>query len=132
MHEVAWIALKNGGYILPIPNVIYRISKPLPDGTVYLRRNKACAKAALPQQYIFDWVYQDLKTKHKSQRHIWDKSKRRYWDKQPITSAQIDLIHRLAPDYKINTKAMKRGEASALIQSLLYVKEEEENAEESS
>lgn len=132
MHEVAWIALKNGGYILPIPNVIYRISKPLPDGTVYLRRNKACAKAALPQQYIFDWVYQDLKAKHKSQRHIWDKTQRRYWDKQPITSAQIDLIHRLAPDYKINTKAMKRGEASALIQSLLYVKEEEKNAEESS
>lgn len=132
MHDIAWIALKNGGYILPIPNVIYKISKPLPDGTVYLRRNKACAKTALPQQYIFDWVYQDLKAKHENCRHIWDKSQRRHWDNQPVTSAQISLIRRLAPDYKIDTKNMKRGEASALIQNFLYAKEEAEDAKEGS
>lgn len=132
MHDIAWIALKNGGYILPIPNVIYKISKPLPDGTVYLRRNKACAKVALPQQYIFDWVYQDLKAKHENCRHIWDKSQRRHWDNQPVTSAQISLIRRLAPDYKIDTKNMRRGEASALIQNLLYAKEEAEDAKEGS
>ena len=131
MHDIAWIALKNGGYILPIPNVIYKISKPLPDGTVYLRRNKACSKTALPQQYIFDWVYQDLKAKHENCRHIWDKSQRRHWDNQPVTSAQISLIRRLAPDYKIDTKNMRRGEASALIQNLLYAKEEAQNAKES-
>lgn len=132
MHDIAWIALKNGGYILPIPNVIYKISKPLPDGTVYLRRNKACAKTALPQQYIFDWVYQDLKAKHENCRHIWDKSQRRHWDNQPVTSAQISLIRRLAPDYKIDTKNMRRGEASALIQNFLYAKEEAEDAKEGS
>ena len=132
MHDIAWIALKNGGYILPIPNVIYKISKPLPDGTVYLRRNKACAKVALPQQYIFDWVYQDLKAKHENCRHIWDKSQRRHWDNQPVTSAQISLIRRLASVYKIDTKNMRRGEASALIQNLLYAKEEAEDAKEGS
>ena len=132
MHDIAWIALRNGGYILPIPNVIYKISKPLPDGTVYLRRNKACSKTALPQQYIFDWVYQDLKAKHENCRHIWDKSQRRHWDNQPVTSAQISLIRRLAPDYKIDTKNMRRGEASALIQNLLYAKEEAEDAKEGS
>ena len=40
-HDVAWITLKDGGYILPIPTVTYRISKPLTNGMVYLRKNKS-------------------------------------------------------------------------------------------
>lgn len=47
-HDVAWITLKDGGYILPIPTVTYRISKPLTNGMVYLRKNKACSKSAVP------------------------------------------------------------------------------------
>lgn len=39
-HDVAWITLKDGGYILPIPTVTYRISKPLTNGMVYLRKIK--------------------------------------------------------------------------------------------
>ena len=29
-HDVAWLDVKGGGRILPLPNVVYRISKPLP------------------------------------------------------------------------------------------------------
>lgn len=34
-HDVAWLDVKGGGRILPLPNVVYRISKPLPNGMVY-------------------------------------------------------------------------------------------------
>jgi len=124
MHNVAWVALQQGGYILPIPNVVYRISRPLQDGTVYLRKNKACSKSPMPLQFVFDYVYQDLAHKHANCRHIWDKEQRRYWDKQRITNEQYALIHKLAPDYHVDAKKMTRGDASALIQILLYKPEE--------
>ena len=92
-HDVAWITLKDGGYILPIPTVTYRISKPLTNGMVYLRKNKACSKSAVPLQFALDYVYQDL-------------------------------IHKLAPDYKIDTHKMTRGDASRAIQLLTYKPEE--------
>lgn len=120
MHDVAWIELKNGGYLLPLPNTVYRISKPLPNGTVYLRKNKKCSKAAVPLQFVFDYVYQDLKQKHAQQQHIWDKKQRYKWDRQPISNEQVTLIKKLAPDYQIDTKKMTRGDASRLIQVLLY------------
>ena len=75
-HDVAWITLKDGGYILPIPTVTYRISKPLTNGMVYLRKNKACSKSAVPLQFALDYVYQDLKQKHAKYQHIWDKKQR--------------------------------------------------------
>lgn len=124
MHDVAWIALKDGGYILPIPNVVYRISKPLPNGMVYLRKNKNCSKSAVPLQFVFDYVYQDLRQKHAKYQHIWDKKQRYKWDTQPITSQQLTLIRKLAPDYKIDTKKMTRGDASRVIQLLTYKPEE--------
>lgn len=40
-HDVAWLDVKGGGRILPLPNVVYRISKPLPNGMVYLRKIKS-------------------------------------------------------------------------------------------
>lgn len=124
MHGVAWIALKDGGFILPIPNMIYRISKPLPNGCVYVRRNKSCSKSAVPLQFAFDYIYQDLKQKHGKARHIWDKTMRGKWDGQPISQQQIQLIHKLAPDYTIDTAKMTRGDASGIIQLLLYKPEE--------
>ena len=124
MHDVAWIALKDGGYILPIPNVVYRISKPLPNGMVYLRKNKNCSKSAVPLQFVFDYVYQDLRQKHAKYQHIWDKKQRYKWDTQPITNQQLTLIRKLAPDYKIDTKKMTRGDASRVIQLLTYKPEE--------
>lgn len=45
-------------------------------------------------------------------------------------SRDSTLIHRLAPDYKIDAKKMTRGDASRLIQLLLYKQEElEEGAD---
>ena len=82
---------KDGGYILPIPTVTYRISKPLTNGMVYLRKNKACSKSAVPLQFALDYVYQDLKQKHAKYQHIWDKKQRYKWDRQPITNEQIAL-----------------------------------------
>ena len=123
-HDVAWITLKDGGYILPIPTVTYRISKPLTNGMVYLRKNKACSKSAVPLQFALDYVYQDLKQKHAKYQHIWDKKQRYKWDRQPITNEQIALIHKLAPDYKIDTHKMTRGDASRAIQLLTYRPEE--------
>ena len=116
--------LKDGGYILPIPTVTYRISKPLTNGMVYLRKNKACSKSAVPLQFALDYVYQDLKQKHAKYQHIWDKKQRYKWDRQPITNEQIALIHKLAPDYKIDTHKMTRGDASRAIQLLTYKPEE--------
>lgn len=124
MHDVAWIALKDGGYILPIPNVTYRISKPLTNGMVYLRKNKNCSKTAVPLQFVFDFVYQDLKQRHSQQKHIWDKRQRYKWDHQPITSEQVKLIRKLAPDYKLNTHKMTRGDASRIIQCIIYAPDE--------
>ena len=115
---------------MPIPNVVYRISRPLQDGTVYLRKNKACSKSPMPLQFVLDYVYQDLVHRHASCRHIWDKEQRRYWDKQRITNEQYSLIRKLAPDYQVDTKKMTRGDASALIQILLYKPEEFPNQKE--
>ena len=85
-HDVAWLDVKGGGRILPLPNVVYRISKPLPNGMVYLRKNKKCSRCAVPLQFVLDYVYQDLKQNHPQQQHIWDKKQRYKWDRQPITS----------------------------------------------
>lgn len=68
--------------------------------------------------------YQDLKQKHAKYQHIWDKKQRYKWDRQPITNEQIALIHKLAPDYKIDTHKMTRGDASRAIQLLTYKPEE--------
>ncbi len=123
MHDVAWIPLTTGGYLLPIPGVTYKISKPLTDGTVFLYKNKKSAKSPMPLQFIFDWVYQDLRQKHANAKYIWCKSERKRWDNQPITREQVTLIKKLAPDYKINTKKTTRGDASAIIQNLLYIRQ---------
>ena len=109
MHDVAWIPLTTGGYLLPIPGVTYKISKPLTDGTVFLYKNKKSAKSPMPLQFIFDWVYQDLRQKHANAKYIWCKSERKRWDNQPITREQVTLIKKLAPDYKINTKRQHAG-----------------------
>lgn len=124
MHGVAWISLKDGGYLLAIPNMTYRLSKPLPDGTVFVRKNKSCSKSPVPVQFAFDYVYQDLKQRHAKDRHVWDKQMRRHWDGQPITAQQVQLLHELAPDLYINTKTMTRGDASSMIQLLLYKPDE--------
>ena len=129
LHGVAWVELKNGGYILPVPNMVYRISAPDESGNVYLRKNKKCSKNAVPPQFVFDYVYQDLQKNHPHDSHIWDKAQRGRWDNQPITHQQFELIHRLAPDYTIHTKKMTRGDASRLIQLLLYKKDELEEGE---
>lgn len=52
------------------------------------------------------------------------------WDRQPITSEQISLIHKLAPDYKIDTKKMTRGDASRVIQLLAYAPKEQDAQEQ--
>lgn len=122
--------VKGGGRILPLPNVVYRISKPLPNGMVYLRKNKKCSRCAVPLQFVLDYVYQDLKQNHPQQQHIWDKKQRYKWDRQPITSEQISLIHKLAPDYKIDTKKMTRGDASRVIQLLAYAPKEQDAQEQ--
>lgn len=75
-------------------------------------------------------VYQDLKQNHPQQQHIWDKKQRYKWDRQPITSEQISLIHKLAPDYKIDTKKMTRGDASRVIQLLAYAPKEQDAQEQ--
>lgn len=129
-HDVAWLDVKGGGRILPLPNVVYRISKPLPNGMVYLRKNKKCSRCAVPLQFVLDYVYQDLKKNHPQQQHIWDKKQRYKWDRQPITSEQISLIHKLAPDYKIDTKKMTRGDASRVIQLLAYAPKEQDAQEQ--
>lgn len=129
-HDVAWLDVKGGGRILPLPNVVYRISKPLPNGMVYLRKNKKCSRCAVPLQFVLDYVYQDLKQNHPQQQHIWDKKQRYKWDRQPITSEQISLIHKLAPDYKIDTKKMTRGDASRVIQLLAYAPKEQDAQEQ--
>lgn len=124
LHGVAWISLENGGYLLAIPNMVYRISRPDTNGNVWLRKNKKCSKSAVPSQMVFDYVFQDLQKNHPHDRHIWEKNRRHLWDSQPITPQQSQLIHKLAPDYPIDTNKMTRGDASQLIQLLAYTKEE--------
>lgn len=97
---------------------------------VYLRKNKKCSRCAVPLQFVLDYVYQDLKQNHPQQQHIWDKKQRYKWDRQPITSEQISLIHKLAPDYKIDTKKMTRGDASRVIQLLAYAPKEQDAQEQ--
>lgn len=95
-----------------------------------LRKNKKCSRCAVPLQFVLDYVYQDLKQNHPQQQHIWDKKQRYKWDRQPITSEQISLIHKLAPDYKIDTKKMTRGDASRVIQLLAYAPKEQDAQEQ--
>lgn len=97
---------------------------------IYLRKNKKCSRCAVPLQFVLDYVYQDLKQNHPQQQHIWDKKQRYKWDRQPITSEQISLIHKLAPDYKIDTKKMTRGDASRVIQLLAYAPKEQDAQEQ--
>lgn len=97
---------------------------------INLRKNKKCSRCAVPLQFVLDYVYQDLKQNHPQQQHIWDKKQRYKWDRQPITSEQISLIHKLAPDYKIDTKKMTRGDASRVIQLLAYAPKEQDAQEQ--
>ncbi len=131
MHNVAWVKFKNGSYLLAVPNVVYKISKPMKDengkDVHFLYRNKKSSKSPMDLQFLFDFVYSDLKKNHKKNRHIWDKTVRSYWDKDSPSEAQINLIKKLAPDYNIDTGKMTRGEASMLIQSLIYIKNMEVN-----
>lgn len=121
-HGVAWMKLQNGGYVLPLSGLVYRISAPLSDGTVYLWRNRKSSKKPMPLQFVFDYVFIDLQKKHQQFRHIWDKERRKYWDKNAATQAQMLLIQKLAPDYHIDAEHFTRGDASALIQYLIYEK----------
>lgn len=68
--------------------------------------------------------------KNLENQYIWDKKQRYKWDRQPITSEQISLIHKLAPDYKIDTKKMTRGDASRVIQLLAYAPKEQDAQEQ--
>lgn len=120
LHGVAWIHLKNGGYVLRVPNMVYRISAPDQNGCVYLRKNKKSAKSPMPPQFVLDYVYQDLCKNHPHDKHIWDAKKRRIWDNQPATDAQVALIQKLNKDCNIDIHKMTRGDASGLIQTLLY------------
>lgn len=130
MHDVAWIALPGGGFVLAVPGMVYRISRPLANGTVYLRRNKKCSKSPMPPQFIFDYVYTDLAKKHKKYRHIWDKTRRKYWDKNPATAQQLALIARISEGQAIDTEKLTRGDASQLIQFLLYAQSANRHGEE--
>ena len=126
-HDVAWSVLSNGGMVLCLPGMVYRISAPLNDGTVYLWKNKRCSKSAMPRQIVFDYVYMDLNKRHASAKHLWDKSKRKFWDREKATEAQLSLISKLAPKYKIDTQYLTRGDASALIQYFIYEKDRKVN-----
>ena len=126
-HDVAWTVLNSGGMVLPVPGMVYRISAPLPDGSVYLWKNKKCSKNAMPRQFIFDFVYTDLSKRHAAARHIWDKNKRKFWDREKATPSQISLIAKLAPGYNLDTQYLTRGDASALIQYFIYEKDRKVN-----
>lgn len=90
----------------------------------YLSPIEACQVNLKYDLGTVQYVYQDLKQKHAKYQHIWDKKQRYKWDRQPITNEQIALIHKLAPDYKIDTHKMTRGDASRAIQLLTYKPEE--------
>ena len=122
LHDVAWTKQPDGGYLLALPNLKYRITKPLEDGTAYLWRNKKCSKKPMPLQFLFDYVYQDLAAKHKNIRRLWDTHRRKQWDGEKPTEAQNKLIRQLSPGLNLETKQMTRGDASHLIQTLLYAK----------
>ena len=108
------------------------------DSTASIRRGlnqHGCERIVLPshirvQSTKLTDVYQDLKQNHPQQQHIWDKKQRYKWDRQPITSEQISLIHKLAPDYKIDTKKMTREDASRVIQLLAYAPKEQDAQEQ--
>ncbi|MEG1925808.1 MAG: DEAD/DEAH box helicase [Ruthenibacterium sp.] len=121
-HGVNWFALPDGGEILTIPGVTYRIEPPDDGNNVLLHKNKHTAKAPMPVQFIYDFVYQDLKKNHGTAKHLWCKEKNRYWDNERLTDKQLQLINKLAPDYKVDANHMTRGDASALIKTLLYGK----------
>lgn len=111
-------------------NDLRMLYKLIASGEDNLRKNKKCSRCAVPLQFVLDYVYQDLKQNHPQQQHIWDKKQRYKWDRQPITSEQISLIHKLAPDYKIDTKKMTRGDASRVIQLLAYAPKEQDAQEQ--
>lgn len=122
LHDVAWTKQPDGGYLLALPNLKYRITKPLEDGTAYLWRNKKGSKSPMPLQFLFDYVFQDLNAKHKNIRRLWDTHRRKQWDGEKPTEAQNKLIRQLSPGLNLETKQMTRGDASHLIQTLLYAK----------
>ncbi|MCM1296038.1 MAG: DEAD/DEAH box helicase [Muribaculaceae bacterium] len=120
MHDVAWTKQEDGGFILRLPGITYRITAPLEDGAAYLWRGKKCSKAPMPPQFLFDFVFTDLMENHANTRSVWDKSQRKRWDGQPPTEAQRKLILQLSPGYDLAAAKLTRGDASALIQTLLY------------
>lgn len=120
MHDVAWTKQDDGGFILRVPGTTYRITAPLEDGTAYLWRNKKSSKAAMPLQFLYDFVFNDLVANHANTRSVWDKSQRKRWDGSPPTDAQKKLIRQLSPGYDLDTTKLTRGDASALIQTLIY------------
>lgn len=125
-HSVAWRDGVNGQLILAIPGVIYRISSPLSDGTVYLHKNKKSSKNPMPLQFVLDYVYTDLKARHSKNEKLWNTEKRKLWDKEKPTEQQLKLIKRLSVGHNINTDKLTRGDASSLIQELIYFKAQSE------
>lgn len=121
-HGVAWTEQPDGGYLLALPNLKYHIPKPLEDGTAYLWRNKKSSKSPMPLQYLFDFAYQDLNANHKNIRRLWDTKRRKQWDGAKATEAQCRLIQQLSPGKDLDTSQLTRGDASNLIQTLLYAK----------
>ncbi|MEG2842725.1 MAG: hypothetical protein RR900_04520, partial [Ruthenibacterium sp.] len=121
-HGVNWFTLPDGGEILTIPGVTYRIEPPDDGNNVLLHKNKHVTNAPMPVQFIYDFVYQDLKKNHAIAKHVWLKEENKYWNNERLTDKQLQLINKLAPDYKVDANHMTRGDASALIKTLLYGK----------
>lgn len=120
-HGVAWLKKQTGGYVLALPGMLYRISKPCENGKVFLYKNKKASKAPMDLQFIFDFVFQDLRKNHEKQRNLWDMNQRRTWASGKATDAQCALIKKLAPDFA-DTSLLTKGDASMLINELLYIK----------
>lgn len=119
-HNIAWFKLNDGSMVLSIPGIVYRVSAPLTDGTVYLWKNHTRSHNPKPLQFVLDYVYTDLKTHHAKEQQMWDKTRRKFWDKGKITEAQANLLKKLAPGYNLDTRYMTRGDASTLIQFFIF------------
>lgn len=105
----------------------YLQDKALETTNIYTIRNRYNnhIKPIIGKVPVMLLTKQDLKRViYTAYQHIWDKKQRYKWDRQPITNEQIALIHKLAPDYKIDTHKMTRGDASRAIQLLTYKPEE--------
>ena len=124
-HDVAWLKKPNGGYVLALPGMLYRISKPCENGRVFLYKNKKSSRSPVELQFVFDFVYQDLKKNHDKQKNLWDTKLRRTWATGKATNAQCELIKKLAPDFT-DTSLLTKGDASMLINELLYLQKESE------